>query len=59
MANQHTPKGQRAEATVIKPVRWSVTAWREVQRRARAARMTESEYIREQTLRDRPTEDAG
>jgi len=52
VANQFTPKNQRAEKTVIKPIRWPLSAWREVQRRARAAGMTESEYVRERTLRD-------
>lgn len=46
MANQFTPKSQRAEPTVIKPVRWPASKWREVQRAARAAKTTESEFVR-------------
>jgi len=48
--NQYTPKSRRAEPTVVKPIRWPVSEWKEVQRGAKAARLTESEYIRRATL---------
>lgn len=59
MANQFTPKSRRAEPTVIKPIRWPASEWREVQRRAKAAKLTESEYVRSRTLREEITPKPG